>query len=150
MTSRAGRWPARNVVFDRLDEDVLRVRPGVKWRAVPPDVLPASIADMDFPVAEPVADSLRRYIATGDFGYPNWPDKASPLRAAYADRMNERYGWLPEPDHVREFTDIAHAVRVVLELSAKPGDGVAIHTPAFGPFTETIERLDLRLVPLPL
>ena len=105
---------------------------------------------MDFPVAEPVVASLRRYVDMGDFGYPNWPDGASPLRAAYAYRMKERYGWWPDPDHVREFTDVTHAVRVMLELSTKPGDGVAIHTPGFGPFTQTIERLGLRLVPLPL
>jgi len=138
------------VVFDQLDERVLRFRPGVKWGSPGPGVLPASIADMDFPVAEPVLASLRRYIDMGDFGYPNWPNGASPLRAAFAYRMKERYGWWPDPDHVREFTDVSHAVRMVLELSTKPGDGVAMHTPGFGPFTETIERLNLRLVPLPL
>jgi cysteine-S-conjugate beta-lyase len=138
------------VVFDQLDERVLRIRPGVKWGSRGPGVLPASIADMDFPVAEPVVASLRRYVDIGDFGYPNWPDGASPLRAAYSYRMKERYGWWPDPDHVREFTDVTHAVRVMLELSTKPGDGVAIHTPGFGPFIQTIDRLGLRLVPLPL
>jgi cystathionine beta-lyase len=136
--------------FDQLDERVLRARPGAKWGAQEPGVLPASVADMDFPVAEPIAAALRRYLEQGDLGYPNWPDGTSPLRAAYADRMAARYGWHPDPDHVREFTDVTHAVRVVLELSTKPGDGVAIHTPTFGPFVETIDRLGLRLVPLPL
>lgn len=138
------------MVFDQLDERVLRFRPGVKWGSQGPGVLPASIADMDFPVAEPVVASLRRYLDMGDLGYPNWPDGASPLRAAYAYRMKERYGWYPDPAHVREFSDVTHAVRVVLELSTKPGDGVAIHTPAYGSFTHTIERLGLRLIPLPL
>jgi cystathionine beta-lyase len=145
----SGRSP-RYLVFDQLDERVLRFRPGVKWGSGGPGVLPASIADMDFPVPDPVVASLRRYIDMGDFGYPNWPDGASPLRAAFAYRMKERYGWCPDPDHVREFTDVTYAVRVFLELSTKPGDGVAIHTPAYGPFTETIERLGLRLIPLPL
>src|SRR2546430_5670005 len=86
----------------------------------------------------------------GDFGYPNWPDGVSPLRGAFAYRMKDRYGWWPEPDQVREFTDVTHAVRVVLEMCTKPGDGVAIHTPAFGPFTTTIERLGLRLISLPM
>ena len=138
------------MVFDQLDERVLRFRPGVKWRAPDPGVLPAWVADMDFPVAEPVLSALRRYIDIGDFGYPDWPDGASPLRAAYAYRMKERYGWWPEPDHVREFTNVVHAVRTMLELSTEPGDGVAIHTPAHGPFVTTIERLGLRLVPLPM
>jgi cystathionine beta-lyase len=150
MSTRTDLSRPRHVVFDELDERVLRFRPGVKWGSSGPGVLPASIADMDFPVAEPVVASLRRYIDLGDFGYPNWPDGASPLRLAYAYRMRERYGWWPEPDHVREFTDVTHAVRLVLELSTEPGDGVALHTPAFGPFTQTIERLGLRLIPLPM
>lgn len=151
VTAQTGaRRSARYVVFDQLDERVLRFRPGAKWGARDPGVLPASIADMDFPVAEPVAASLRRYIDLGDFGYPNWPDGASPLRGAFAYRMKERYGWWPDPEHVREFADVTHAVRVALELSTEPGDAVAVHTPTYGPFTQTIERLGLRLVPLPL
>lgn len=138
------------MVFDQVDERILRFRPGAKWRTVAPDVLPASVADMDLPVAPPVIESLRRYIDIGDFGYPDWPDGASPLRAAFAYRMKERYGWWPEPDQVREFTDVTHAIRVVLELCTKPGDGVALHTPAFGPFTRTIDRLNRRLISLPM
>jgi cystathionine beta-lyase len=140
----------RFLVFDQLDERVLRFRPGVKWGSPSPGVLPASIADMDFPVAEPVVASLRRYLDLGDFGYPHWPDGASPLRAAFAHRMKQRYGWWPDPAHVREFSDVTHGVRVLLELATKPGDGVAIHTPTYGPFIETIDRLGLRLISLPM
>jgi cystathionine beta-lyase len=140
----------RYVVFDQLDERVLRFRPGAKAGFSGPNVLPASEGDMDYPVAEPVIASLRRYIDLGDFGYPNWPDGASPLRVAFAYRMKERYGWWADPDHVREFTDVTHATRVLLELCTEPGDGVAVHTPAFGPFTRMIGQLGRRLVPLPL
>ena len=141
---------ARYVVFDRLDEHTLRFRPGVKWGAPAPDVLPASIADMDFPVAEPILASLRGYLDLGDLGYPNWTDNASPLREAFAQRMNARYDWFPAAEHVREFTDVTHAVRTSLELSTRPGDGVAIHTPAFGPFPAMIRQLGLRMVPIPM
>lgn len=144
------RHSARTIVFDQLDERVLRFRPGVKWGAPGPGVLPASIADMDFPVAEPIVASLQRYLDMGDFGYPNWPDGASPLRAAFSYRMRERHGWYPDPEFVREFSDVTHAVRVILELSTKRGDGVAVHTPVYPPFLTTIERLGLRLVPLPM
>jgi cystathionine beta-lyase len=139
----------RFVVFDQLDERVLRFRPGAKWSSPGQGVLPASIADMDFPVAEPVMAALRRYLDIGDFGYPSWPD-GSPLRAAFAYRMRERYGWWADPAHVREFTDVTNAVRVTLELCSAPGDGIAVHTPVFGPFTQLIERLGRRPVSLPL
>lgn len=140
----------RTIVLDKLDERLLRFRPGAKWSGAAPGALPASVADMDFPVAEPIVASLRRYLDMGDFGYPHWPDGASPLRAAYSYRMRERHGWYPDPAYAREFTDVTHAVRVMLELSTNPGDAVAMHTPAYPPFRQTIERLGLRLVQLPL
>ncbi|MEV6829420.1 aminotransferase class I/II-fold pyridoxal phosphate-dependent enzyme [Amycolatopsis sp. NPDC051102] len=137
------------MIFDRLDERTLRFRPGVKWSSPAPDVLPASIADMDFPVAEPILASVRGYLDLGDLGYPDWT-VGSPLRRAFAQRMNARYGWLPAEEHVREFTDVTHALRTMLELSTRPGDGVALHTPAFGPFPQMIAQLGRRLVPLPM
>jgi cystathionine beta-lyase len=141
---------AKYVLFDQLDESVLRFRPGVKWGAAEPGVLPASIADMDFPVAEPILDSLRHYLDLGDFGYPHWPNGASPLRAAFSYRMRHHYGWWPEPEHVVEFSDTTYAMRTALELATEPGDGVAIHTPVFGPLAELIERLGRRMVALPM
>lgn len=137
----------RYVVLDQLDESVLRFRPGARWGSPAP---PAPVAGMGYPVAEPVIASLRRYIDLGDFGHPDWADGASPLRTAFAYRMKERYGWWAEPDHVREFTDVTHAMLLMLELCTEPGDGVAIHTPAFGPFVRMIGQLGRRLVPMPL
>jgi cysteine-S-conjugate beta-lyase len=40
--------------FEDLDLDRLRRRQSEKWRAHPPDVLPAFVAEMDYDLAEPV------------------------------------------------------------------------------------------------
>jgi cystathionine beta-lyase len=40
--------------FDRLDLATLRRRRGEKWQLYGPDVLPAWVAEMDFPLAAPV------------------------------------------------------------------------------------------------
>ena len=51
----------------------------LKWGKHPPDVLPLWVADMDFPVAAPIAEALESYVGKGFFGYPlhsyydNWP-----------------------------------------------------------------------------
>jgi hypothetical protein len=47
--------PAR---LDRLSEAVLRQRTGEKWHEYPPDVLALWVADMDYPVAEPIRRRL--------------------------------------------------------------------------------------------
>jgi cysteine-S-conjugate beta-lyase len=51
------------------DLEALHQRAGQKWAAYEPDVLSATIAEMDFPPAPPVAEVLHRAIDRGDFGY---------------------------------------------------------------------------------
>jgi cysteine-S-conjugate beta-lyase len=46
----------------------LRTRTSEKWRAYPPDVLPAFVAEMDFDPAEPIKAAARAVIAAGDLG----------------------------------------------------------------------------------
>ncbi|UGY94508.1 MalY/PatB family protein [Streptomyces gobiensis] len=136
--------------LDELDPCELRASPGLKkWRQMTAGVLPAWLAEMDFPVAEPVREGLRRYLAHGALGYPYWPD-GSPLREAFALRMATRYGWHPEPGHVREFATVTQGVHLALHLATEPGDAVAVHTPLYGPFREGLARLNRRLVPIPL
>ena len=45
--------------FDGLDLEVLRSRKSEKWHTYPPDVLPAWVAEMDFPIASPIEAVLR-------------------------------------------------------------------------------------------
>ncbi len=45
---------------------------GPKWLQAGPDVIPAWVADMDFPVAQPIRDAVMHRVTT-DLGYPDWP-----------------------------------------------------------------------------
>jgi bifunctional pyridoxal-dependent enzyme with beta-cystathionase and maltose regulon repressor activities len=47
----------------------LRKRKSVKWRQFPNDVLPLPVAEMDFPIAEPIKIALRDMIDRSDTGY---------------------------------------------------------------------------------
>jgi hypothetical protein len=46
---------------------------GEKWTTYPDDVLPLWVADMDFPVAEPIRRVLRFAVERSDLGYPIHP-----------------------------------------------------------------------------
>ncbi|MEU5842243.1 aminotransferase class I/II-fold pyridoxal phosphate-dependent enzyme [Rhodococcus sp. NPDC047139] len=136
--------------FDDLDFDALSARSGAKWaRAVADGLAPAWVADMDFPVAPPIADALRDLVDRSDLGYPDW-FHGTPLREEFANRMRMRYGWEPDPGAVREQTDLIQALQLVLHLSTTRGDAVAIQTPNYPPFLASLRRMGLQQVDFPL
>ena len=65
---------------------VLRQRRSAKWQNYDADVLPLTVAEMDFALAEPVADVLRQAVAASDTGYAQrrpgpWPGDRGLRRA---------------------------------------------------------------------
>ncbi|MFC0453273.1 MalY/PatB family protein [Rhodococcus jostii] len=135
--------------FDDLDISQLSRRTGVKWaRAVEAGALPSWVADMDFPVAPEIRAALKDVIDRGDLGYPNWLH-GTPLRAEFARRMSDRYGWQVDPADVREQTDLIQALQLILHLATRPGDSVVIQTPNYPPFLATIETMGRRTVEFP-
>ncbi|MBG0830569.1 aminotransferase class I/II-fold pyridoxal phosphate-dependent enzyme [Planomonospora sp. ID67723] len=106
---------------------------------------------MDFPVAPAVREALTRR-AHGDLGYPVWLDRpgAGPLAETFAARMEGRYGWRPDPGHVRSFSDINQALQVILHVATRPGDEVAVHVPAYPPFLGTLTEMNRPALPIPM
>jgi hypothetical protein len=64
-----------------LTTEDLRQRHSIKWRGVDPDVMPAWIAEMDTPLAEPIARALRQATDRGDTGYAIRADSRGPSRS---------------------------------------------------------------------
>ncbi|MEV5778258.1 aminotransferase class I/II-fold pyridoxal phosphate-dependent enzyme [Streptomyces antimycoticus] len=133
--------------FDDVDLAWLRARGSVKWHRPDEDVLPAWVADMDFPTPPPVVAALREAIDRRDLGYPDWPD-GSPLRAVFARRMAERYGWAASADRVREQTDLIQCLQLVLHLATSDGDAVAVQVPNYPPFLATLRTMNRQVVPM--
>ena len=74
--------------FDHVPDR--RPTDSVKWNQFDADVLPLWVADMDFPVAEPILQALRTRIDHGIFGYPDThprPEVVSDLQQVLVDRM---------------------------------------------------------------
>ncbi|WP_181796354.1 MalY/PatB family protein [Streptomyces sp. WELS2] len=142
--------PVRDVPgFDDLGLDWLRARGSVKWHRPERDVMPAWVADMDFPIPPPVVDALREAVDGRDLGYPDWPD-GSPLRTAFAKRMAERFGWAASAHRVREQTDLIQCLQLVLHLATSDGDAVAVQTPDYPPFLATLRTMNRRTMPVPM
>jgi cystathionine beta-lyase len=132
--------------FEDLDLGRLRRRRSEKWRAHPPDVLPAFVAEMDYDLAEPVLAALRAAIDLSDCGYA----MPAGLGETFARFAEARHGWTVDPGRVHLVPDVMAGVDVILRLATEPGDGVVINTPVYPPFFEHITGAHRRVVEVPL
>lgn len=141
-------WPGYVLLvgFDALDLEVLRARRTKKWSRYPPDVLPAWVAEMDFPVAPAVHEAARRTLDAHDLGYP----ETSGLAEAFADWSARYQGWRPDPALACPVGDVMAGVEAALRGLTKPGDGVVLLTPAYPPFFALLEQLVRVAVSWPL
>jgi cystathionine beta-lyase len=134
--------------FDTVDVGALRRRRSEKWTRYPPDVLPAHIAEMDFPLAPPVRRALQEAVANDDVGYALAERSELPhVFAAFAER---RWGWRVDPDAVVAVPDVMVGVAELLRVLTEPGDGVVINTPVYPPFFSHIDEVGRTVVEVPL
>jgi cystathionine beta-lyase len=123
---------------DTLDLDALRSRTGAKWNHYPADVLPLWVAEMDYPLAEPIKQAVRARLDRDDLGY-GVSGGIPGLREAVAHRMAARYGYRVAPEQVVGIDSTVHSMRVAVETLTEPGDEILINTPLYPPFKMVIE-----------
>jgi len=134
--------------FDGLDLAALRERRSVKWRRFPPDVLPAFVAEMDFPAAPPVREALAAAVERSDFGYA--PELVVPeLAEAFAGFAGRRFGWAVDPAHTYVLPDVMRGIELWIDAFTAPGGGVVVNTPVYFPFLGAIRQAGRRIVEAP-
>ncbi len=131
-----------------LPLDRLRLRRSAKWGRYPANVLPAWVAEMDFPLAEPVRVALAEAVELDDTGYA-WPQGLQ-LAEAFTEFVRERLDWQVDPALVSPSSDVVGAITAVLGEVSEPGDSVVINTPVYHPFFSLIEELGCQAVEAPL
>ncbi|MFC4536960.1 MalY/PatB family protein [Sphaerisporangium dianthi] len=142
--SDTGHGPGGPLSAYSLDE--LRGRHSAKWREYPPEVLPVWVAEMDTPLAEPIAAALAAAIARGDTGYA----VACGLPEAFAGFAARRFGWHTDPAAMRLVPDVMAGILEVLHLVTEPGDRVVVNTPAYPPYFYWLPRIGRQVVQSPL
>lgn len=138
--------PPLNPELTELSLERLRRRRSAKWAKYPPDVLPAWVAEMDFPLAAPVKRALLEAVELGDCGYAH-PEE---LGEAFAEFAAARHGWTVDPARVSPSTDVVGALTAVLREVAAPGSRVVIDTPVYHPFFAVVAEAGCELVEVPL
>lgn len=136
---------------DSVRAKELRRRRGAKWALVDSDVIPAWVADMDFPIAEPIQNALRDAIETHDLGYPplDWRGTQG-IAACFAERAQTRWGWEVAPERVMLLTDVVQGIYLALHTLVPAGQGVVVQPPVYPPFFSAVQECGHELLRNPL
>lgn len=124
--------------FDRVIER--RNTDCAKWDAVESifgsnDILPMWVADMDFAIAKPITEALRKRTDHEIYGYVR---PGPSLIEAVNNRVQRKYDWKIEPEWIVFTPGVVPALHVAVRAFTHPGDEVVIQEPAYYPFFSAI------------
>jgi cystathionine beta-lyase len=117
-----------------------------KWRGFPADVIPLPVAEMDFPVAEPIKKLLHSMVENSDMGYLGSIPELSTTFSGFA---KTRWNWVVDPTKVRAATDVGVGVVEVLRVFTNLGDSILVSSPVYQNFYTWINETKLQLVDVP-
>lgn len=141
-------------ILSSMAEDVhafalseLRKRKSTKWRQYPADVLPLPVAEMDFPIAEPIKHALRDMIDRSDTGYLGaFPE----MFEAFGNFAKSKWNWSPDVTQMRFATDVGVGTVEVIRTLINPGDKVILNSPVYDNMWRWVAEVKAELVDVPL
>ena len=110
-------------------------------------MIPMWVADMDFPSPPAIRDALAGVLARGTWGYTICGDAD---RQALCDYWARRHGVTIAKESVLLSPCVVTGLKLALRAVTKPGDGVLINPPVYGPFFMSIKANDRKVVESPL
>lgn len=111
------------------------------------DVIPLWVADMDFPVAPPIANALRAQVDHGVFGYTLVPPA---LTEVVIERMARRYAWKIEPEWILWLPSLVVGLNVACRAVGSAGDAVVTMVPVYPPFLTAPQNASKEGITVPL
>lgn len=99
-------------------------------------MIPLTTADMDFRTAEPICQAIREAADFGVFGYTQ---PRPSYYEAVMEHLRSDCGWSVKEDWITYSPGIVSAVALSIQGMTKPGDGVALLSPIYHPFSHLIE-----------
>lgn len=125
----------------------LQRRRSEKWYGHGDGVISATVAEMDFELAEPIAAVLHDAIARSDLGYT--ASLPSSLGTAFAGFAQRRLNWKVDPGQVTLVPDVMVGLIELCRVIA-PGGSIAFATATYPPFLQQLPAAGFSLVPIPL
>ena len=137
----------------RYDFETVPARRGtgsIKWDTMlklqphlPEDVLPFSIADMEFVTAPEISEGLCRYLEMNVLGY------TAPTDAYYqavSSWMQRRHGFSIIKDQIVLSDGVVPAIDAAVRIFTGPGESVLVPTPVYFPFFSAVTKAGRKLI----
>ena len=110
-----------------------------KWDdgAMPEDIIPMWVADMDFSVAPEIQRALKDRVEHGVFGYAMVPES---YYEAIISWFGRRHNWAINKEWIIYTTGVVPAVSATIKALAMPGERILMQTPAYNCFFSSIRN----------
>ena len=115
--------------------------------SVAPEVVPLSVADMEFKNAPEIQEGIKAYVDSHILGYTSPTEE---YLQAVCGWMKEQHGWEIQPEWICGTHGVVTALFMLVSAFCQPGDGVIILTPVHYPFYMAIDAHGCKTVRCPL
>lgn len=139
-----------NYQFDRPAPPRIGIE-AAKWDMLPPgsgpDIVPLSVADMEFLSPPEIVSALEETARFGMWGYTGWGER---YYNALRKWMAERHRWDIQRDWLVQVNGVVQGLFAAVRAFTKPGDSIVIQPPVYFPFYRAVEENGCVLVKNPL
>ncbi|MBZ9687549.1 pyridoxal phosphate-dependent aminotransferase [Clostridium estertheticum] len=124
----------------------------IKWDLVKEkygdsDVIPMWVADMDFEVAKPISEAIRKRACHEIYGYTL---KSESYYEAVINWMGKHHNWNIKREWITYTPGIVPALNYIIRTYANLGDEIIIQTPVYHPFYSSVKNNSCIIVENPL
>ena len=107
------------------------------------DVIPMWVADMDFPVATPIVEALKRRVEHEFYGYTK---ASTDVIQSVVDRMWDKYAWKIKLEWIVFTPGVVPALNIAVRMLTHPGDEIILQEPVYYPFFPAVTSSGCQIV----
>lgn len=111
------------------------------------DIIPMWVADMDFEVAKPISEAIKKRASHDIYGYTL---KGESYYQAVINWMDKQHNWNIKKEWINYTPGVVPALNYIIRTYANSGDEIIIQTPVYHPFYSSIKNNGCIIVENPL
>jgi aminotransferase len=139
-------------MFDPTQTDLSTLRKrahNLRWAAVPPDVIPLTAADPDFPCPQPVTEAIQRFLTERYFSYGH-PEGMPEFKESMARFFRDKRQIPATPSSILPVDSAAFGIYITCKAFLSPGDEAIVFDPVDFLFRYAIEAAQGKAIALPI